>query len=229
MALANYADLVASLNNTAGWLHRNDLAAIIPDWVTLCETTINKGDLSTFGTDGLRTLDQEVTRTLATTANVQTVSLPVDYLDARKVYITVGGARIELIKRTALPMDQDERASGIGTPRHYIISGSSIVLFPIPDRVYSITLLYFQSVGPLVTQSTNWLMTAAPGVYLSGAIAHGSPWLGAQFNAAPWVQGFKAGMKQVIRADNEKRSGLTVMRSEAALMNPSVFNINMGT
>ena len=39
MALANYADLTASVAN---WLNRTDLTAIIPDFVAMAESDISR-------------------------------------------------------------------------------------------------------------------------------------------------------------------------------------------
>lgn len=229
MALANYTDLVNSLNSTGGWLHRNDMGSIIPDMIKLCEVTINYGDLATLGVEGLRTLDQETQTTLTTTPGVQTVTLPTDFLGIRKIYVILGGTRIELVELPTLPMAMDERWNGQSVPRHFIISGGNLVLYPIPDQAYQIPLLYFASVPPLTAATpTNWLMTKSPGVYLSGTIVHGASWMGPNFNPAPFVAAFKSSMKQLTRMDNLKRSGMTTLRSEPASLNRSPFNILTG-
>ena len=232
MALATYTDLLAALNGNAGWLHRNDLWTIAPDWVTLAEVTINYGDLETLGVRGLRTGDQETIDTSkVTTANVQTVALPANFLEMRKVYLTYGNTRIELQQAPVLPIRSDEMSNVASLPRSYIVVGSSLYLIPIPDAVYSLTLDYYAKVGPLATtqSGTNWLMTAAPMTYLAGAIVHGSPWLGASFNPTPWVSAFRGAMGQVARADNQKRNRLTTLRSEVAQMQNSSLNILTGT
>lgn len=215
MALANYTDLIASINASGGWLHRDDLSAIAPDWVTLCETTINYGN----GEDvsGLRTAAQETTANLTCTAGTQTVSLPSDYLEMRRVYITVSGVRRELYGRPVTPISMFDASIVSAIPETYFVTGSTLYLVPIPSSAYVITILYYAKVGPIATSNTNWLMTAAPMVYLAGTIAHGAPWLGARFDPSPWIASFKMGMKQVT-ANDQARFKNTQLRSEAANM-----------
>lgn len=228
MALANYTDLLASINGSGAWLHRTDLTAIAPDWVTLCETTINYGDLENLGVDGLRVAEMETLVTLTTVAGVQTVTLPTDFLEMRKIYYTFGGERVELREAPTLPMRTDERYNGFAPPRTFIVTGNTLYFFPIPDAVYSVSLLYYAKVGPLATSATNWLMTKAPMVYLAGSIVHGSPWLGPQFDVSKWGPMFKTAMGQVQRNDSRKRFNLTTLRSEAAQLQRRPFNILTG-
>lgn len=225
MALTNYADLLAAINGSAAWLHRSDLAGIAPDWVTLCEATINQGDLEIIGVDGLRTADQETAWTSASTvpavavANSAEVTLPTDFLEMRTLYLTFsGGGGYELVQRPSLPIPQQSIIAAPGPPRTYKIVGNTIVFDRPADQAYPLVGDYYAKVGPLATSGTNWLMTKAPNVYLAGSIAHGAPWMGPNFNAAPWIAAFKVAMAQVRRSDARKRHSNTTMRTEAARM-----------
>lgn len=225
MALSTYTDLIASINGSAGWLHRTDLSTIAPDWVTLCEATINYGDLSVIGVDGLRTADQETAWTTLSTvpaitvANSASVTLPSDYLEMRTLYLLYpnGGGK-ELIGRPTLPIPIGTLTQTAGPPTAYTIVGNTLVFDRPCDQAYALVGDYYAKVGPLASAAsgTNWLLTKSPNVYLSGAIAHGAPWLGPQFNAVPWVTAFRVGMAQVRRADARKRHSMATMRTDAA-------------
>lgn len=225
MALANYDDLINSINGSAKWLHRSDLAAIAVDWVTLAETTMNYGDLAVLGVDGLRTADQETSWTSASTTPAictvgsQIVQLPSDFLEMRTLWLrysaSASGGR-ELIHRPALPVTVGTMTQTPGPPTTYAVVGDTLVLDRPADQAYPLYGDYYAKIGPLATQGTNWLMTRFPNVYLSGAIACGAPWMGPTFNPTPWITGFKIGMAQVRRADARKRHALTTMRTEAA-------------
>jgi hypothetical protein len=239
MALANYTDLLNSIDGKSAWLHRNDLAAIVPDWVTLCEVTINKGDMLVMGVDGLRTSDMETTwdststNPATTTSGTATVALPSDFLEFRApLYITFQGFRRELRQRPPSPMSLSERAQINSIPTTYWISGNNLHLDPIPNATYNMTGDYYTEVPSLETNATNWLMTAAPGVYLNGAIAHGLLWLGPEFIASPrgngFMQSFRMGLSQVQRADNKKRFSNVRMGTEAAQMLPGRYSILSG-
>lgn len=233
MALANYSDLIAAINSSAGWLHRGDLGTIAPDWVTLAEAVFNYGGELPNGRviDGLRTGSQETVTTLTTTAGTQTVALPSDFLEARKIYYTLSGTRFELKERPIIPMSLNERSQVQAPPTTFYIQGSSLYLIPIPDQAYTITLDYYAKIGPLATSSTNWLMTQSPMVYLSGSIVQGALWMGAKFasqQAQPWIAQFISSMEGVRRADIRKRHRLTTMRSEVAGLQDRPFNITTG-
>lgn len=233
MALSNYTDLIASINGSAAWLHRSDLGTIAPDWVTLAEAVMNYGGELPGGriVDGLRTGSQETETTRTTTGGIQTVALPDDFLEMRKIWYTLSGVRFELVERTPIPMSLNERSNVQAPPTTYYIQGSSLYLIPIPDQAYTITIDYYAKIGPLATSSTNWLMTQSPMTYLAGSIVQGSLWMGTKFakeGAQPWIASFVSSIEGVRRADIRKRNRLTVMRSEVASLQNRPFNIMTG-
>lgn len=225
ITLATYADLISILSTSAGFLHRTDTADIMPLCVQMCETTINYGDGEDL--DGLTTAAQETIGTLTTVAGTQTVALPTDYLSIRKLYLTVGGVRRELIQAPTTPMRMSETGNYQSIPETYIITGGNLYLFPKPDSAYTLTIDYYTKVGPLVTQSTNWLLTAAPMVYLGGTVLHGAPWFGPTFNPAPWEKMFRTGMKQVQGQDDARFENVT-LRTEVATLIRQGFDIRTG-
>lgn len=233
MALSTYTDLIASINNSAGWLHRNDLGTIAPDWVPLAEAMMNYGGELPGGRviDGLRTGAQETVTTLTTTSGTQTVALPSDFLEMRKIYYTLSGVRFPLVERPVIPMSINESSNVLAPPSTFYIQGSSLYLIPIPDQTYTITLDYYAKIGPLSSSATNWLMTQSPMVYLAGSIVQGALWLGTKFaleGAQPWIAQFISALEGVRRADIRKRHRLTTMRSEVAALQNRPFNIITG-
>lgn len=229
MALANYTDLLASINGSGAWLHRADLSAIAPDWVTLCEATMNYGDLETLNVPALRTADQETTATLTCTANTQTVALPAAFLEMRKVYLLYSGVRYELIQAPVLPIRNEEASQVACRPTSYTVVGNYLYLIAVPDQAYQIVIDYYAKIPSLITNSTNWLMTKSPMCYLAGAIVHGAPWMGPNFNPDRWIASFRGAMWQVQRSDSRKRNKLATLRSEVAQITGSPFNIMSGT
>lgn len=229
MALENYTDLLNAINGAAGWLHRTDLADIAPTWISLAEVTMNYGDLEVLGIDGLRTGAQETIGTLSTTGGTQTVALPTDHLETRKIYYNLSGTRFELVEAPAIPIRLNESSNVQAPPTTYITTGSNLYLIPIPDQTYTITIDYYAKIGPLTaSNSTNWLMTMSPMTYLAGAIYHGSLWFGNKFDQTKWAGAFKASMSQVARADAQRRFRNTRLRSEVAGLQNRPFSILTG-
>lgn len=221
-APTNYANLITSIGE---YLHRTDLASAAPEWITDAETVMNYGDGESI--EGMRTAAQETITTLTCSAGVQTVALPNDWLETRKLYITIFGIRKELIQIPTLPIVQDERSNVQAIPWGYIITGSNLYLVTIPNANYVLTIDYYAKIGPLATSSTNWLLSMAPDVYRSGAITCGAAWLGASFNPAPWAMRFKKGIDMLASQDMSRFIN-TTLRSEPARMNRNVSNIYMG-
>ena len=57
-----------------------------------------------------------------------------------------------------------------GAPRLYTIVGGEFRLLSAPDRAYGVELSYYKRLPPLAQNSGNWLLAAAPDVYLYGAL-----------------------------------------------------------
>lgn len=154
MALANYSDLQASVAN---WAHRTDLAALLPDFVTLAEARISRD---------LRLRKQITTTTAVTTAAVQAVTLPADWLEFENVSVQ-GSPEQQLTYVPIEHLDSRFPSGGYsGRPVFYTIEGDSLLLGPIPDTEYTLNIVYYARFPSLLTASVNWLMTSHPNIYL---------------------------------------------------------------
>jgi len=156
MALATYSDLQAAVQT---WLDRTDISAQAPDCITLAEGYFQRN---------LRVRQMIATSTFTTTAGVAT--LPTDFLGAISV------RRMGNPVTTLLPLDDAEFnrlycTLTSGTPNAYLISGLSIYVAPV-DNTTNLNLNYYQKIPALsISNTTNWLLTAYPDLYLFGTIA----------------------------------------------------------
>ena len=155
MALdGTYNGLQASI---AGWLTRSDLAALIPDFITLAEARLNErlrlapmetqtrvstsisvissgGVLIDPGTGAILT-DPDTGAILTATGNdsltVSTAPLPTDFLEMRSI---TANTTPERILRLATPDWARNSYSGLsGYPDVYTIIGSQLVEYPETD------------------------------------------------------------------------------------------------
>lgn len=231
--LGTYADLLVGINGSGAWLHRSELGTIAPIFVTLCEATMNQGIQLPSGqiVDGLRTYAQETSGTVAISANGTSGTLPTDFLELRGApYIIYSGIKQPLKQVSMQPMTTAEQSQVAGIPQGFYIKGSTIVVVPSASSATTVYIDYYAKIGPLATSSTNWLLTLSPMTYLYGSIAHGAPWFGPSFNAAPWMAGFIGAMEGVRRSDNLKRNANVTMGSEIAAITSGgrPFNILTG-
>ena len=160
----NYSELKSSV---ADFLNRQDLTAVIPTFISLCEADLNRSVRH-------RSMLCRATATLET----QYTSLPADFLEAKNIqlnsnpvttlkYVTM--EQLDLLKQTY-------RSSGI--PKYYTIIGDTIEVLPAPAEEYTIELTYYKKLPALSdSQTGNWLLTSHPDVYLYGTLMQSAPYL----------------------------------------------------
>jgi hypothetical protein len=165
MSITNYAELQASV---ASWLNRGDLSANITDFITLAEAQLS--------TD-LKTRQMEAKTTLLTVAAVNTVALPTDMLEMRRLRV-VGTYNQTLSYRTPDEISIDFADNSSGQPIVFTVIGENAELAPIPDAEYSLELTYQRRIPALsVSNDTNWLLTSWPNAYLYAALLAATPFI----------------------------------------------------
>jgi len=155
MTIATYSDLQAAV---ASWIARADLGANIPDFIALFEAVANRR---------LRLRQQESAATLVPSAGV--AALPADYLAWRRVTWTGQTPReLEYVHPSYLHALYPTLPADI--PRLFTIEGGSLTVAPTDST--ALTFDYFQKMPSLSNSNpSNWLLAAAPDIYLFGALA----------------------------------------------------------
>lgn len=159
-SITNYASLQTALTN---WLHRSDLSSFIPDFIALAET-----QLSVDLTDARW---MWTTASFTTTAGSNVVSLPTDLIELKRVKIFSNPNQT----CTYMPPEAFEAtyndSTNTNTPDAYSMTGLNIELGPSPDQVYTGEFLYRQMIPALSnSNTTNWLITNFPNLYMWGSI-----------------------------------------------------------
>jgi hypothetical protein len=165
MAITTYAELQTAIGD---WLNRADLDQKIPDFIRLAESTLN---------DVLRSADMVTSSTQAITSGRAT--LPADALEV--VYTQVASTEdepLEQITPQQLTMLRRTRTRDAANPRFFAIIGRELVVTPSPSGSLSVDIDYYQRIPALTTgNTTNWLLTDAPHVYLYTSLLHATPFL----------------------------------------------------
>jgi hypothetical protein len=176
MSITNYSELQASIAN---WLNRSDLSANIPDFITLAEAQLS--------TD-LKTRSMETKTTLSTVVGTNSVALPTDMLEMRRVQV-VGTYNQPLSYRSPDELSYDFAANTSGQPVVFTVVGGNIELAPIPDAVYSLELTYQQRIPALSSvNATNWLLTNWPNAYLFASLLAATPFIMNDARIGTWAQ-----------------------------------------
>ena len=202
MAITNYTNLQTTI---ADFLNRDDLTSIIPTFIQMAEAQLNR-DIRHYKMEA-RTSGQQ-------SALDQYMQIPSDWLETIRMHATGNGTSpIDLVSRAAM---QDMRAGMNDTaniPRYYCHADSQFELYPTPAADTDVELLYYQKIPDLATNSTNWLLTDAPDVYLYGSLLHSAPYLAEDARVAVWAQMYSAAVQNVNSASEKARysgSGMTL-------------------
>jgi len=155
MAIANYTDLVAELRDLQDDSAYSESA--IGNAIVKAEAMFNRA---------LRVPDMEKTVTLTVTSGL--ADLPSDCVEIRSV-VWLGGAVEYPVSQTSLS-DLSEAWGGVSAdyPEAYAREGERLRFGPVASG--SARLVYYSAIPALSSASpVNWLITAAPDLYVAGA------------------------------------------------------------
>lgn len=165
MSITTYAELQTSVAN---WLHRSDLTALIPDFITLAESRMSAD---------INSRSMELQTTLTTVSGNAYVTLPTDMVEMHRLVLQ-SDPNYTLRYVAADELSADYPTTQTGKPMVFTVIGGRIQLAPIPDSAYSIELTYKQKIPALSnSNTTNWLLTAWPDAYLYGALCSAQPFI----------------------------------------------------
>ena len=188
MAITTYDELKASIAN---WLNRDDLTAVIPDFIALAEAQIARD---------VRHWRQE--KRVSTTANERYENLPIDWLEMIQIQLSAGG-RLQAISAEGLQKLREE-SSTAQKPKYYRLTSDQIELYPVPDTSYEISMQYYARIPALTsTDTANWVLTYYPDIYLYGSLLHTAPYLADDQRTTVWASLYKAAV-DALNQDNEK-------------------------
>ena len=164
MALANYTNLQSAV---ADFLNRDDLTSVIPDFIALAEARLNRN---------IRV--RQMIDTASLTINAREEALPTDFLEAK--LLVIEDTVPYVCESVSVKHGADVnfyRSATAGKPLYYSIVGGNIQFSPTPDATYTGTLTYYQKIPDLATNSTNWLLTSHPDLYLYTTLMQSAPYL----------------------------------------------------
>ena len=203
MAITNYTNLQTTI---ADFLNRDDLTSVIPTFIQLAEADMNRQ---------VRHWKMESRSTGTQDAGDQYMQIPSDWLETIRLHLTGSGTSALTLTSRAAMADIRAKNEDISTvkPYYYTHADGQFELYPTPTEATDFELLYYQKIPDLATNSTNWLLTDAPDVYLYGALLHSAPYLAEDARVAVWAQMYSAAVSNVNRAAEQARysgSGMTL-------------------
>ena len=193
MAITTYAELKSSIAN---WLNRDDLTSVIPDFISLTEAGINR-DLRHY----------KMINRVDATLDSRYVQMPADWLETVRFGITSGTTyRLELISRDDMLEYRQNTSDVAGIPKFYANIGDTIEVFPTPAAEYQMQLQYYAKTPALSdSNTTNWLLTDAPDIYLYGALVQAAPYLNDDARVQTWAALYSAAIQSLQKSSDDTR------------------------
>lgn len=210
MALDNYANLLASVGD---WFADTTLSSQMADAVTLLEAELNRS---------LRVRRMENLSTSTTTvAGTQSYAWPTGFLECRSgPYIVQSSAPnrvLQFVTPSALQEMDDGRGNDL--PAYWSDYMASLYLFPKPVAGLTIHIPYYKKLA-LATDTTNWLLSNHPDVYLYGTLMQMGTYETESERLALWASRYATGLKGVMDEDKRVKGGTQPARVMADTMGP---------
>lgn len=196
MALTTYDELKSSI---ADFLDRDDLTTVIPDFITLAETKMNR-EIRHWR------MEKRATAVLDT----QYSALPNDFLEPIRMSITSGDtSTLEMVGAFEITSLRAQNLNTAGRPKSFAILDGSIEVHPSPDASYTLEMLYFEKIDALSASNTsNWVLTNHPDAYLYGALLHAAPYLAEDARLQIWASLYKTAIDAInMESEKAKTSG----------------------
>lgn len=183
MAITTYATLKTGIAN---WMARSDLTDYLDDFIDNIEARLNYGtDMEApFPSKPVRTKDMITSADL--TLSSGSVALPAGFIEAKRVTAKTDPRR-KLEYASPDWLDEIYPSTTASDPAFYTILGSNLIVRP--PTTSAIELQYYTKITALDdSNTTNWLLTATPNVYLYGCLMEANMFIQNMEQAGYWFR-----------------------------------------
>lgn len=205
MSITTYSELKSAI---ADWLLRDDLTAVIPSFISLAEAKFNR-----------RIRDYRMMKRATVTIDAEYEDVPADWLQT--VRYQINATPVVTLEYVTPDQAAEEKVGYVsaGKPKLFTVVGTQFQHVPAPDSSYTGELTYYSKITALSDSvTTNWLLEAAPDLYLYGALMEAAPYLDDQEKLATWSGLMQQAMEN-IRLESDRASvGSSSLRMRARMM-----------
>lgn len=195
MAITTYDELKTSIAN---WLNRDDLTAVIPDFIALAEADFNR-----------KLRHYKMIERVDATLDSRYVQVPNDWVETvRFNLVATSTVRLDFIGPEDMLEKRELNSDTAGVPRYYTQMGDSIEVFPTPAAEYPMQLAYYSKIPELsASNAYNWLLQSDPDVYLYGALMQSAPYLQDDARTQTWASLYQNALASLQKASDDTRFG----------------------
>jgi hypothetical protein len=191
--IVDYTSLQTAITEYLARDQDTTLIARIPSFVQFAEAKFNRQLF-------VRQMEQRSTAVVNLASNEpEFISLPSDFQSMRRVRLSSVTGKPCLEFKSGTQMDEYRFATSdlAAQPRYFTVFGDEIELAPTPDAAYTIEMIYRQNIPSLSSNSTNWLLTLAPDLYLYGALLESAPYIKEDARIQTWGAGFSSALNDL--------------------------------
>jgi len=201
MSIANYDDLKTAIAN---WLNDSNIAAYIPDFISLAEARIYRE---------LRINSMMTSLSSAISSGV--IAVPSDFLEFSYVAIDGSPASKLDVKTPEWIMNNYPNRSSDAKPRFIAKEGSNFIFGPYPDSNYTVIGSYYKRMPALISASTNWFTSNAPDILLFASLVEAEPFIMNDERISIWESKYQIAKHEIQKEDKRGRIMGSPQRSEA--------------
>lgn len=138
-----------------------------------------------------------------------TEALPADFLEVRAINVD----DVRPYNLTFVSLDYFTKSVENGKPLYFTILGDSLKFNKTPDKPYSATLIYYQTIPQLSdTVTTNWLLDKHSDIYFYGALLNSAPFLKDDARINTWAQFYQNAVESLKVVDERGRTASNGLR-----------------
>jgi len=199
MSITSYSTLKSSI---ADWLLRDDLTSVIPTFISLSEAQINR-DIR----------DHRMVKRATADVDTKYFLKPSDWLETIRFQLNTSPIATLLFVTPDQASEEQVNYTASGKPKFFTNVGTQIEVVPTPDAIYAGELMYYSKVPALSDSNTdNWLLLAAPDIYLYGSLLQAAPYLNDDTRIPVWQGLYRQGVEALKIQDERSRVGSSSLR-----------------
>lgn len=194
MAITTYSELKTAV---ADFLNRDDLTSAIPNFVSLAEASLNR-----------RMRSPEMVTRATVTVDAEYENRPADWMETIRYQITTNPITVLEFVTPEEAIIQKTKFSASGVPMFFSTVGTQFQHVPAPDGSYTGELMYYARVPGLSdTNTSNWLLTANPDIYLYATLVQSAPYLKEDERIGVWASILERLMAEYEVAEQRAKTG----------------------
>lgn len=205
MSITTYSELKSAI---ADWLLRDDLTTVIPTFIALAEAQFNR-----------EIRDYRMVKRSTAQVDTEYFVPPADWLENIRFQLnTTPATTLDFVTPDQMSEEESRRGS-TGRPMYFTMIGSDFQIMPIPDSTYDAELVYYSKIASLSdSNTTNWLLTDSPDIYLYGALMQAAPYLSDDQRIQVWGGLYRQGIEAMRTQSDRAKVGSSSLRMKPKAM-----------